>query len=499
MAHEQAPGERERLWIDPAARVTCPKCEHEFSLADGFARQSLEQMEEASSGALAAMRTELRAAEHERALEQAAEEEKRRKAEIATMREALAEQRREHTETIARIRAIEKEDAAGRESVLREKLKEQSAELERAEQQRRAFLVREKQLAEQEAGFASRLETEAARRAGEIARQERESLEGRLKAQSTQIEQFQATELQLRREREALEAQQKQLELDVQRRLDKERQRVAEEARNTEAEKSRLREADLQKKLDDMHAQVEEMKRRAEQGSQQLQGEVLELLLEEQLASAFPLDSIEEVKKGARGGDAMHRVRTRSGQQAGLILWEAKRAQNWSPAWTKKLKDDMQAVGADIGVIVATTLPKEFDGQHFGPHEGIWVTTPTMALQIACVLRYAIEGTHKQRVISTNRDEQAGALYDYMTSPQFAQKWRAVHDAFVAMQKELETEKTTTMQRWARRQKAIEQAVMTLAGVAGEIQGLARQELPQLELAAEQSDAAIDEQGGPAD
>ena len=483
MTQPETPHGRGRLWIDPHSRITCPKCEHEFSLADGFARKSLEQMEEASVGALTEIQAQARAIEERRARQRAADAAKLREEQLRDVQETLAAQRRQHEEAIERMRAVERDGAAARESELRERLKAQSAELEQAYTERQKLAARANQLALQEAGFAERLETETVKRAGELARKERETLEAQIKSQGDRIEQFQATELQLRKERESLEAQRIQLELDVQRRLDEERQRVAAQARHAEAEKNRLREAELQKKIDDMHSQVEEMKRRAEQGSQQLQGEVLELLLEEQLASAFPLDSVEEVKKGARGGDAVHRVMTRSGQQAGLILWEAKRAQNWSPAWAKKLKDDMQSAGADVGVIVATSLPRGFDDQHFGPHEGIWVTTPTMALQVACLLRFAIEGAHKQRVITANRDEQAGALYDYLTSPQFAQKWRAVHDAFTAMQRELDTEKTTTMQRWARREKAIEQAVMTLVGVAGEIQGLAQQDLPQLELA----------------
>jgi len=289
--------------------------------------------------------------------------------------------------------------------------------------------------------------------------------------------------LKLRKERAELEAKQAQLELDVQRRLDEERKQIADNARVAEAERAKLREADLNKKLADMREQVEEMKRRAEQGSQQAQGEVLELLLEEQIGKAFPLDVIDEVKKGARGGDVVHRVMTRSEQQAGLILWEAKRAQNWSAQWPVKLKDDMREVGADLGVIVTTSLPREFEaGQQFGPHEDVWVTTPAMALQVAGLLRALVENVHKQKLVVANRGEKAEAVYDYLTSPAFAQKWKKVYEVFQGMKKELDTERTVTMQRWKRREKQMQQAVLTLAGVAGDIQGLAQQALPQLEL-----------------
>jgi hypothetical protein len=377
--------ESARLLLAPETRVTCPECEHEFSLAEGFAKKSLEQLEAASEGALAALQAEARAAEERRARER-----------------------------------------AGREAtVLREQLETQAKELE----------------------------------------------------------EFRKTEMKLRKQRAELEAKQAQLELDVQRRLDEERKQIADGARVAEAEKARLREADLQKKLADMREQVEEMKRRAEQGSQQSQGEVLELLLEEQIGKAFPLDVIGEVKKGARGGDVVHRVMTRSDQQAGMILWEAKRAQNWSAQWPAKLKDDMREVGADLGVLVTTSLPREFEsGQQFGPHEDVWITTPAMALQVAGLLRALVENVHKQKLIVANRGEKAEAVYDYLTSPAFAQKWKKVYDVFQGMKKELDTERTVTTQRWKRREKQMQQAVLTLAGVAGDIQGLAQQPLPQLEL-----------------
>jgi len=433
----------ERLLLAPETRVTCPRCEHEFSLAEGFAKQSLEQLEQASVGALAALQAEAR----------------------------------------TKARALEKQAADLRASELEDALRERDAELARAAEERKRVAAREKSLAEQEAGLAARVEKEAAARAQAIAGEAQAELVEQLAAQAKQLEDFRNAEMKLRKERAELEAKQAQLELDVQRRLDEERKQIADTARLAEAEKARLKEADLQKKLDDMREQVEEMKRRAEQGSQQSQGEVLELLLEEQIGQAFPLDVIEEVKKGARGGDVVHRVMTRSGQQAGLILWEAKRAQNWSPQWPTKLKDDMREVGADLGVLVATSLPREFvDGQQFGPHEDIWVTTPAMALQVAGLLRALVENVHKQKLIVANRGETAEAVYDYLTSPAFAQKWKKIYDVFQAMKKELDSERTTATQRWKRREKQMQQAVLTLAGVAGDIQGLAQQALPQLEL-----------------
>lgn len=376
---------RNALLLDPATRVTCPQCEHEFSLEEGFARKSLEAIEQASHGALAQLQAEARQLEQRRAAESAAQ----------------------------------------RETELQE----------------------------------------------------------RLTAQAAQIATFQANELALRRQRAELETRQQQLELDVQRRVDESRRQIEEAARAAEGERARLREADLQKRLDDATSRVAEMQRQLEQGSQQLQGEVLELLLQEELAAAFPIDTITEVKKGARGGDAVHTVKTRSEQVAGIILWEAKRAQRWSGLWPAKLKEDMRQAGAVAGVIVTTSFPSDWPArQLFGLYEGVWLTSAAAAIPMAAVLREGLLEAHKARVAVANKGEKMEAVYDYLTSPQFAHKLKAVYEVFGRLREELHAERTAMQQRWKRREKQIELATVQLVGIAGDLQGLAQQDLPQLEL-----------------
>jgi hypothetical protein len=423
---------REQLLLDPATRVTCPKCEHEFSLEEGFARKSLEAIEEASHGALAALREQARALEEKRAREQAAQAEELLRDQIRSQQTLLEAQRKQSAEALEQMRRLEKE------AIARALVSADQAKLE---------------------------------------------LQGQLEAQAQQIAAFQTTELQLRRERQELEARQQQFELDVQRRMDEERRRIEETVRSSEAEKTRFREADLQKKLDDTLAKLAETQRQLEQGSQQAQGEVLELLLETELADTFPIDRITEVKKGARGGDAVHTVIAHSGQSAGMILWEAKRALRWSGQWPSKLKEDMREAGAEVGVIVTTAFPAEWpQGQPFGLHEDVWLTSPATALPLAAALRAGLIDAYKARVASANKGEKMEAVYDYLTSPQFAQKLRAVYEAFSKMKQELDVERTTMQQRWKRRERQIQMAQVQLIGIAGDLQGLAQQDLPQLEL-----------------
>jgi len=393
------------LLLGPATRVTCPTCEQEFSLEQGFAKQALESVAAASASALAALKDQERTAVDKRAQQLAAEHAKAAQRQVDDLQRMLTVQADAH----------------------------------------------EKRLAQSQA----------------------------------QLKSLRDEQLALREERQKLKDEKDALALDVRKQVDAKLTERVSMARTQEQEQARLDKAELQKKLDDAMAEMAAMQRKMVQGSQQLQGEVLELAIEEALQRAFPLDVIEEVKKGARGGDIIQRVTSRAGQAAGVVLWESKRARDWSPAWISKLKDDMRGCGADIGILVSMTaaIPKEWtDGQLFGLHDDIWVTTWSAAVQLAQVLRSGLLDVHKQRLISAGKGEKMEAVYDYLTSPQFAQKLKAVYGAFQKMREELEAERSVTMQRWARREKQLQSGVAELLGVAGDIQGLAQQQLPALEL-----------------
>ncbi len=483
-------GQGDALLLAPSVHVTCPKCEHEFTLAEGFAKKSFEVLEEASQGALARIQARAREAEERRAADRAAQHEGLLKDQIKNLETVLEAQRQQNAETVQQVRKIEQEAAAAREQALHTRLKEQDSRLADLNRDREALAARARELASQEAALNDRVEQEATVRATQMVDAEKLVLTDQLQKQADQLFSLQKNELELRKDRANLEARQGQLELEVQRQIDEKRRQIEEAARASEAERSRLREADLQKRLDDATERVTDMQRQLEQGSQQLQGEVLELLLEDDLRAAFPLDSITEVKKGVRGGDAVHAVTTRSGQTAGIILWEAKRAQNWNRQWPAKLKADMREAGAVAGVIVTTSFPADWpDAQPFGLHEDIWLTSSAAAIPMAAVLREGLLEAHKARAANANKGEKMEAVYDYLTSPQFAHKLKAVYDVFGKLREEMNAERTSMLQRWKRREKQIEQAIVQLIGIAGDLQGLAQQDLPQLDLAPAALDA----------
>ncbi len=449
-----------RLLLNPDTPITCPSCEREFPLAEGFAKKALESAQASSDSALASLRAEER---------QSAD---RRAAAIARERDAA------HEQALAQVRKLAEQALQPQLAQLRAQLAERDAKLTALEQREAAVVAREQ-------GLESRVAELAAARAAELVSGERQGFERRLAEREQQIQQLRADQLALREERQRLKDEKEALSLEVQRQVDARLSERESLVRGQEQEKASLEKAELHKTIEDMKAKLAEAQAKASQGSQQLQGEVLELAIEESLRRAFPLDTIEEVKKGVRGGDVIQRVLTRTGQAAGLLLWETKRARDFSPGWIAKLKDDMRGCGAEIGVLVtmSTAVPKGWEAsQLFGLHEEVWVTTWAAALQLAEVLRTGLLDMHKLRLTSAGKGEKMEAVYDYLTSPQFAQKLKAVYGAFRSLQEDLAKERAASEQRFARREKQIATGVKELLGFAGDVQGLAQVEGSSLQL-----------------
>src|ERR1700694_2901653 len=319
----------DRLLLEPDTQVTCPVCKHEFGLAEGFARKTLEQFARASRGALDELTRSIRDAESQRVAQKTADDKRLLEERIKDLQDLTARQTKQHEDSLAQARELEKQAAATREKALTDEI----ATLRGKEEE---IAAKEKAIAEREQGLQKQIDKEATERARQLMAKEKQHLEGELKEKADQIAKYQADELELRKEKNRLAEEKAAMELNVQRRVDNERKTIEEKTRLAESEKSKLREAELQKKIDDMSAKLDEAQRKAAQGSQQLQGEVFEVMLEDQLREAFPFDTIEEVRKGARGGDVIQRVMTRAGQLAGSILWEAKRTTTWGKDWTAK-------------------------------------------------------------------------------------------------------------------------------------------------------------------
>lgn len=268
----------------------------------------------------------------------------------------------------------------------------------------------------------------------------------------------------------------KELELTVQRELAKGRDEIFDKARKLADDENRLaREAD-QKKLTDALRMNDELKRKLEQGSQQLQGEILEINLEQQLRSAFPVDSFSEVGKGVRGGDLLQTVAGFNG--SATILWEFKNTQTWSDGWVAKIKTDLSEARADIAVIVTKALPKSV--KIFGDLNGVWICSWDCTIGAAASLRHGLLSMLQARAAAIGKGQKLELMYDYITSPQFKQRVEAIADAFRAMQADLEQEKTAMTRIWSKRQKQIENAAQGTVKMYGELQGILGKSLPDV-------------------
>lgn len=278
-------------------------------------------------------------------------------------------------------------------------------------------------------------------------------------------------ELDLRKRQRDLEEKTRSMEIDVARRIDQERQKIADKMSGEVEERHRLKDAEKDKKLADAMRQMEEMKRKLEQGSQQTQGEVLELEMEARLKDEFPFDDIEPVEKGRKGGDVIHTVKTQTGRPCGKILWETKRTKDWNSAWLQKVKDDQRDARADLGVIVSEALPKGF--HHFREMDGVWVTDIPSALPLALALRLALIKEERARQAQTGKEGKMEIVYNYLTGVEFRNRVQAIMEGFINMKEDLDAEKRSTEKIWARREKNIEKVIRNIAGMHGELESMA--------------------------
>ncbi len=298
----------------------------------------------------------------------------------------------------------------------------------------------------------------------------------------------QKAQADLIRQKRDLDDAKRELELTVEKRVQDGLSVTREQAKKEAEEGLKLKVMEKEQTIASMQTQIEELKRRAEQGSQQLQGEVQELELEALLRAKFPRDTIEPVPKGEFGGDALQRVIGPLGQICGTILWESKRTKNWSDGWLVKLRDDQRTAKADIAIIVSQTLPK--DVESFDLVDGIWVTNAKSVFSLAVALRHSLIELASARQALEGQQTKTEMVYQYLTGPRFRHRVEAIVEAFSSMQEDLDREKKAITKQWAKREEQIERVMQATVGMYGDLQGIAGksfQEIEGLELTALES------------
>jgi len=294
-------------------------------------------------------------------------------------------------------------------------------------------------------------------------------------------------ELEFLQKEQQLQNREAELEIELEKKLMNERNRVSEEVRKLEEQKIRqketefqLRLAEYEKKMRDQERLIGEMKRKAEQGSMQLQGEVQEVLLESILQNAFPYDKIFPVGKGIRGADCIQTVCNPFGSECGKIIYESKRTANFSVEWIDKLKGDMLSQGADIAVIVTQTLPR--DMERFGEREGVYICTFDEVRSLASILRSSIIKIFQLTRSQEGKGDKMHMLYDYLTGQEFAEQWKAIREGFMTMRLSIQRERDTMEKLWKAREKQLEKVLLNAAHIKGAVEGIAGQDAVNLNL-----------------
>ncbi len=298
--------------------------------------------------------------------------------------------------------------------------------------------------------------------------------------QTTKISNLKKLEVEFMEKEKALKDEKENMELSMKKWAIEKQTELEEKIKKDENIKNELKFKEYEKQLDDQKKLVEEMRRKAEQGSMQLQGEVQELAIEEWIEAKFPYDQLEEIKKGARGGDCIQIVYNRTGQQCGKIYYESKRTKDFQSTWIEKFKVDMREIGAEIGVIVTQTMPK--DMERFGEKEGIWICTFDEFKALSYVLRDSLLRMNSVKIIQANKGDKMSDLYDYLTGSDFKNRVETIVEGFSAMQDGLNKEKRAMMKIWKEREKQIELVISSTIGMYGSVKGIAGSAVQDIKL-----------------
>jgi hypothetical protein len=384
----------------------------------------------------------------------------------------IEDTRRRYEDQLARKEA----EVAGREAAIRDQQAQIAAARDAIDAQVAAKVDEERgRIAAAEAQKAKRLvATDVDAKVKEIA-----DLNHVLRQRDAKLAEAQRAQADLIKKQRELDDAKREMDLTIQKQVQAELGAVRDQAKQEAEAALSLRVREKEEQIASMQRQIEDLRRKAEQGSQQLQGEVQELALEALLRQKFPRDLIDPVPKGEFGGDLIQRVVEPAGQVCGSMLWEAKRTKNWADGWLGKLREDQRAAKADVALIVSHALPKGL--QAFDQIDGVWVTEPRCAVAVAIALRESLIALSAARLAGEGQQTKMELVYQYLTGPRFRHRIEAVVEHFSDMQADLDRERKTMMRLWAKREEQIRGVVESTAGLYGDLQGIAGRGLLEID------------------
>ncbi len=348
--------------------------------------------------------------------------------------------------------------------------KEKAARIAKEKEHKKELQEIEEQLKKQ---IRERVEKEAA--------SDKKFLEEQLADKDLKLKEANKNELELRKATQKLKDEKEAFEIEKARQLDAERKTIEEEASKKATEAQQAKIDQLNKQLSDATKAKDELARKLEQGSQQTQGEVQEIALEELLKAEFIYDDISPVPKGVTGADVIQTVKTKAGVECGKIIWESKKTKAWTDGWIKKLKEDQRSVKADIAVIVSSVLPGGLEG--IAQREGVWVCDIKLAISIATALRNTLELVCREKSMSVGKNEKMEILYAYLSGNEFKQKIEVIVETFSSMKTSLDKERLYFEKSWSEKEKQIQKVIKNTVGIYGDLSGVIQlQKIESLEL-----------------
>jgi hypothetical protein len=483
--------------------ITCPNCSADIPLTESLAAPLLKKSQERFEQALAKKDRDL-AAREETVRERLAEVERSRASiddQIAQKISAESKRIAEHEAAKARRLSAQELEAKAQEIAdLNALVQDREGKLAIAQKAQAEVARKERELEdarrEMDLIVQSKVQAEIGNVRAAMQREFEDSSNARVAIKEEQIASMQreiderdgklaiAQKAQadvVRKERE-LENARREMELTIQTRISAELDGIRAKARQDAEEAMKLPLVEKEQQIASMARQIEELRRKAEQGSQQSQGEAQELHLEALLRTKFSRDIIEPVPKGEFGGDVLHRIVGPADQPCGSILWESKRTKNFSEGWLPKLRDDQRKAGADIAIIVTSALPRGMN--NFELLDGVWVTESRCAIPVAEVLRHSLISIASARQASEGQQTKMELMYRYLTGAQFRHRVSAVVERFMEMQSDLERERRSTMKQWAKREQQMRGVIDSMAGMVGDLQGIAGKAIQEIEIVA---------------
>lgn len=410
-------------------KISCPHCNHDFELSDALSSEMRKELENEFAAQRKKTETEL----------------KKREAALFAKEESVAKSAKDADKIVA------------------------------------------KQLQKEREALKSALETELK----EAQSVETKAMQSELLQAKVKIKESREHELTLRKEQSKLEAQKEDLKLEIARKEVELRVKLEEEIGKRLTEEQELKLADKNNLINTLKKQISDLKVRSEQGSQQAQGETLELAFEAQLSAQFPFDTIAPVPKGIAGSDVIQTVTDSRGVAAGTIIWEFKRTKHWGKDWLPKLRDDQRAAKADLAVLVSSELPKEVSS--FGLVDNVWVCSISCALALATALRQTLISTTQARRAGEGQQGKMEVLYAYLAGPEFKQRLEGIAETFHSLREDLEREKRAMQSIWNKREKQLERAALSASGLHGDIHGIIGAGLEEIEYFSLESIASTED------